>query len=450
MSDETSNEAAPSTSLAVQLARPLRDVLGELLSLCAVAVQGDLQTALSASTPQPTGSRLQQSAATVRRITNATISTFPTWSATEARLRDPVRGPRPIIVGSPDGRSAVLIGSVTGTDCEVLDGGGAVEARVPVSDLEDGGLTQSLEAWSVEELSKHPDAVLFTRGGELRDHLGLFTVPLLIFVGRPSPETFLDAGSGTLVKLGGRYFALTAGHVAARIAPGVEVEMPVQVTRHSFPLAELKANSVVDTNRGLDIGYIEIPAAKARAAEALSKCFASERRLAVASGAEVRRRAAWHIVSGYPAAYHRFKEGGAGLRHLYLVSTLAGTGDAPSSVLARWRGIQSFDLWVSEDSMVELTGDLGRVSLPVLRGMSGGGCWEGGVRSGDADWEPGRMKLSAVHVGSSAVEIEIGGDLHRFAREVAVGQPLRLSADDYPDLRDVILGRWPQLRLWRN
>jgi hypothetical protein len=289
-------------------------------------------------------------------------------------------------------------------------------------------------------MDKHLETALW--GKEICEVLGYYTAAMF-FLGEDRNFDKAGIGSGVLVKLAERYFMLTAGHCAkdyqsGRTAIGIARNEPhrftPQISRVSFRL---------DESRGIDFGYIEVPAIHAGTFSSRSKLFMSLNRILVETAEQLKQDKDRMVVAGYPGEMTQkstaTKHGTHGYDFFYNSTIIAGTGNAsPSTIPAPVAGMQTIDLSVAPEAQINTTsGQFEEMQIPRFRGMSGGGCWRSCFVTG-ANWEPSHMKLVGIHIGSP----QDG----RFSREVLIGHHLRLIAEDYSDLQTTIYSAWPDLR----
>ena len=294
-----------------------------------------------------------------------------------------------------------------------------------------------------------PDLVLLQskQAKELQQRLVLHTVPLYFFQGSTRDGRCSSSGSGVLIKLASRYFILTAGHcvLEAGLASSNAIAVGIKAGPHRFePNLERRGNSMAV---GIDVGYFEVPPIDAATIESSgSRVFLSENSLYVASGDELQTQNDWMVISGYPSAIREGDSTNPGSKLLLYSTTIAGTGDAPASILEPKAGRDELDLWIPEDGNIDtLSVSQQTATVPELRGSSGGGCWKAGVRPHPETWDVSRLCLVGIHTGSG-VRTQIGTETHSFAREHLLAHFLRLIACDYPDLRSHIAKKWPNLQ----
>jgi hypothetical protein len=294
------------------------------------------------------------------------------------------------------------------------------------------------------DLLQQPDAVLLRQGKGLDQQLAFYTVPLFIFDGEPSEESYQASGSGVLVRLWGYTFIFTAGHCIVD-EPRVYGIGIIRGTPHQFTPKVHRSRRYV-ANSAVDFGYLQLNSEDAATIEARDRVFASPNRLHVASADELKAEDDWMLVSGFPGTLATPVPNGRLVQQLHFATTIAGSGIAPSSPLGDPpTGMEVIDLWVPMEGLINTTsGGFEEVSMPMLSGVSGGGCWKGGVRPDGADWSPTRLKLAGVHIGSSN-EVDIEGKKHRFTREVSIKHHLRLVYEDVPALREHIASEWPDI-----
>lgn len=301
-----------------------------------------------------------------------------------------------------------------------------------------------------KSLLKEPDAVLFKpeNAKEIHDFLSYYTVPMFFFQGTPDERTYLTNGSGSLLRLGGRFFVISAGHVIKRLAGNVCLIPPSKSQSRFIP--KLDKYRYHDAN-GIDYGYAEIPAADAGNFTANDTLFMGPERIFVASYDELKSADDWMIIAGFPDDLMTVEDGdrrqGRGVRLLHLSTTIADVASAPkSNLVPPPSGMHVIDLWAAEAGLETMSGNPEMRQIPKLGGASGGGCWKANVRPDPNSWHRDRLKLSAVHIGSTQDLVAVNGMQVRFSREVLIGHHLRMIADDYPELREDMYRSWPILR----
>ena len=303
----------------------------------------------------------------------------------------------------------------------------------------------------IQDLLGERDAVMLGQGPDIDAFLSYYTVPLFLFHGdAPEPAKFAGSSTGVLLKLGNRGFILTAGH-CVRDAAGKTIMVGVAKQAHRFR-SRLDAAAFVYEGGSKDYGYFEIPAVEWATYDAHAKMFMAPSRIEVLSPAEFGTIDDWFVLSGYPGAAMRVvdevDEVGHGFSQIHVSTTPAGLGVAPASTLAQpGSDVVTVDLWIPEAGNLNTTsGRFEEISVPVLAGASGGGCWRGHVRPDPEGWTPSRFRLVGIHIGSTQIgEAEINGEKHRFSREVWIGHHLALIARNYPDLERTIYETWPIL-----
>jgi hypothetical protein len=291
------------------------------------------------------------------------------------------------------------------------------------------------------EIPTNPDAVLFREeeSAALLQRLTFYTVPIWFFPsgdpvgGRPG-EIEAEVGSGVLLEIAAEHFILTAGHCVEHYqkfpsAFGVENSphryMPGR-SEHSKFVCE---NDSRESGKR-DFGYIHISPDQVVRFRG-NRVFVSLDRVAVLTSEELRGANDWIAASGYPRALTGQTTRGHFLRLLAPYTVVAGVCGAPQSDLTPLdpQGLEFVDLWLPPE-----------MKVPVLRGMSGGGCWKTNVRPARPKWSDGDIKLTGIHIASTD-----DSQKDRFMREVLIGHHLKLIARGFPNLRSEIFGRWPQL-----
>jgi hypothetical protein len=226
--------------------------------------------------------------------------------------------------------------------------------------------------------------------------------------------------------------------------------MAISSGRTTFEARVLNANCAFDPAKkdDGDYGYLELSKDQAGTIEAQGKVFVNYQRLHVATPQKLEEEDDWMVVAGYP---YSLISGGStavqGVRLLTYGSILAGKGAAPSApVPPSASNLETVDLWIPRSGNINsLTGKYERIDVPSLAGASGGGCWKTGIRPTPANWAEERLRLAAIHRGSTVAVRDVKGEAHVFAREILIGHHLRLVAADYPELRSAIFDSWPWL-----
>lgn len=280
---------------------------------------------------------------------------------------------------------------------------------------------------------------------ELQEKIQRHTVPVFFFRDDEQSQHPFDRGSGTLVKLKDYFYILTAGHCAnlnfSEIAVGIRKE------RHRFMLKPVARGWVHDTTQG-DFGYFQIEPDKAAQMGAAMRVFLGEKSIEVVSARELRERADFMIVSGYPG---KVTEQGAAL--VVYSTNLASTGNAPESSLdPSGPTAQNIDLWIPVDGNVDtLSENAWPTDVPDLGGASGGAIWRMGFPTDGTAWDPSTMRLVGTHCGENKTPATLpDGSAHRFARASLLGNHLTLIARDNPDLREYITTTWPAVAEYRG
>ncbi|WP_133118119.1 hypothetical protein [Burkholderia ubonensis] len=274
-------------------------------------------------------------------------------------------------------------------------------------------------------------------GPELQGRLQPFTVPFFRFKNAPEPE---DCGSGVLVKIGGFFFVLTAGHCVS--GTFASIALGVRDYPHRFKFEPLRSGYICSGGR--DFGYYEVSKDTVSSIEAGNRIFLSERSIEVLSASEHEAKRDFLALAGYPLQLMQNPGGGTGAALLVYSTTMAGGEHAPASNLTlAVRGAHlEIHVWIpQQDNVHTLANDPTPVTLCTFRGASGGGWWS--THMNRPAWKSTDVKLIGTHVGSGN-EIETQDGLrHRFSRVSLVGNHLALIARDYPALRNHINTTWP-------
>ena len=155
-------------------------------------------------------------------------------------------------------------------------------------------------------------AIRFDRLRALSEREGLYvlsSVPLAIFKGAPSLKTVVAPASGVAMRIGPRYFILTAGHVVEIAESNPKHILHVGISRripHVFiPWRAASGRSgyrAVDGSKVAkpDMGYFEVPAADVGTMKAQGVVFASVTRAQLPARLLLRDKAGWPVFVGYP------------------------------------------------------------------------------------------------------------------------------------------------------
>ena len=149
----------------------------------------------------------------------------------------------------------------------------------------------------VEKLLAGPTGVLIREEKEIKRTLGLYTVPVVYYKGAPSRETFDGSASGVLVRLFGKHFLLTPGHVVKDIR---EMSEFVHLSFDSR-LSAIRMADKGGRDPELDAGYVELNSTDASTIEAKHNLFCSEKKLDLSSPDNVDRNE-WMVLGGFAEA----------------------------------------------------------------------------------------------------------------------------------------------------
>jgi hypothetical protein len=304
------------------------------------------------------------------------------------------------------------------------------------------------------KLLAEPDAVLLRESDSVRDHVMLFTIPLVFFRSAIEPGGVVATGSAVLLRIGNHYFALTAGHCVN--AKQGDIATSVVLHRHRFELSCVNFSMCWDRG-SLDFGYFEINPETAKNMEAHAKAFLSLDNLDVVTKTECLERNDWIIVAGFPDEYIQGnKQIELGFRPIYYVSTLSGILPAPPSPAPEPEpSIHTIDVWAPHHGNLKTAkGAQEEILVPNLSGVSGGACWIGGVRPNPSAWNLKNIRLIGTHMGSTpALAPETCHDPSTagfHARECLIGHHLCLIARNYPHLRESIYSKFPSINLFES
>lgn len=298
----------------------------------------------------------------------------------------------------------------------------------------------------VNSLAAQEDAILLRSAEDVRFKLGLHTVPLFFLTGSGEIQRSTGNGSGVLVKLGARFFILTAGHCVVE-STDRSIAVGITDTPHRFTPHLVSSGFRYKLGTEIDFGYWEVPAADVGWIKANGRVFLSEAGIEVITTEECLTRDDWMVLGGYPdELVNGDRHTRPGARLLGYSTILAGKGIAPPSRLTRTHlQYEVIDLWVPREGNIDATANPpDEIDVPALSGASGGGVWLGGVRPTPLEWSNSKMRLVGVHSGS-CLPFEINGERHVFSREILLGHHLHLIATDYSDLREALLARWPTI-----
>lgn len=286
------------------------------------------------------------------------------------------------------------------------------------------------------------DAVLVKESRNVDKWLEDFTLPLIYL---NEKKQIRGCGSGVLLRLGERYFILTAGHCVS-LSIGKKVALAIEKAGKFFIPTFANKNYIDKKDYKNDFGYFELAPVDARYFETKRMVFMSSNRLKISSMQELKKLDDWVVVSGFPDKnQERDKERQyVSLQQLHVSTVLAGTGRAPVSHFLPL-GKNVIELWISESGCVESTAPgYPEVPVPNLGGASGGGCWKSNVRPLHDNWTPNEMKLIGIHIATES-KVKIHGEFHYYYRSSSITCHLLLLSQDYPDLHDMIFDIWPVL-----
>lgn len=264
-------------------------------------------------------------------------------------------------------------------------------------------------------------------------NLGFYTAALILFDAETFPErSEIESGSVALVKIGGHYFGLTAGHCALA-ASNRDLALTISDDKHQFRPKHVNAVGVKRGDASIDFGFLEFAPPDARKMEAKGQVFMAESRLEMLDSGQVDADANKQVVilAGFP----RQK-----------METI--DSDVPSYIVELWwyftnatsslqnptdpapEGLEAIDALVRPD----------RLRFP---GMSGGGCWLLNPPPQPGDWEPSLMRLAGIYIGRVGKGVKQDGEDFEITRSVSIGHHLALIAKHYPDLRETIIAAFP-------
>lgn len=294
------------------------------------------------------------------------------------------------------------------------------------------------------DILTRPDAVIFRAGRAPERYVRHHTVAMIHLAGSDPSLQIVGGGTGVLVQIEDRFFVLSAGHCIEPLERASHTALIIQRGKHRFTVKPIRfqyRNTATE-----DFGFMEVSQDNADKIQLREKLFltADDVEPVQLSGVDD-----WFVVSGYPVAHSdiQLSRRRLGAAHLAIVTTPAGCPPAPETTIAGTKsGSHLLSLWIPPSGILNLSsGRLGpEVSVPPLRGMSGGGCWRAHARPNPTGWDVSRMRLCAIHEGSLDSEFsdEAG---NRFTRAVSVSCHLHLIAQHYPGLVAAIGGNWPAL-----
>lgn len=266
----------------------------------------------------------------------------------------------------------------------------------------------------------------------------LSSVALGLFRGRPANETYSGLCSSVAMRIGDRFFLLTAGHCVRDAEGRIVTAVISRREAHLYtPRLERRGSHYVENDLP-DMGYFEVPAVHAQEMASRSVFFCSLERAQVPLGPLVGNNSGWPIIVGFPA--RGVQETNSG--HSLIESRIpidpgmitARFGENPTASPARFVG---FWFGMQMDSFADIYADQASVSpftIDEFGGMSGGPLWF-------ADPQTRRMELGGTFVGH----------IHREERRIDIGFTpiawhLRLIAEDYPELAETIYAAHPGVR----
>lgn len=302
----------------------------------------------------------------------------------------------------------------------------------------------------------HPDE----DATETQNHLYHYTVALFLFRERTvSLENYLGMFSSVAVHIKDKYFFLTAGHcIEDYVRPdGSTYPLFALISRNNSPASSTaglfeciaaKQNKVVNREKGMDIGYIEVPSVVASAIQRQSKLFLPETRIEVMTSAGYRIEHRPIMLYGYPES----KIVVDGLtRTVNPISVFYKNPEpkeykASEYTVAPAAGVEVIDFAVSDDANI-YTGIAGSeplvtlANIPDLKGASGCGWWYL-PNDFSGQWNASNLRLIALHFG----RLKPNGFPRTVHRAIMVGHHLQLIAHDYPDLAEHIFSRWTAVK----
>lgn len=262
--------------------------------------------------------------------------------------------------------------------------------------------------------------------------LALHTMPVCVFEGSVHKEQLVEICSGVPIRIGSRYFLLSAGHCIGGSQKDDRI-IAVGVKKLGSPYVPVVVNSAFryEPDSEIDFGFWEIAAYDAGNIKE-KHVFLSLNNIKVVTTEECVALDDWMMLAGYPGGSPDFELKKIVSEILGHTTIMAGTDKGPKIPIPRLQPeINLLDIWVAPEGQSE------PFDIPDLAGCSGGGIWLSGVRQkGKIHWTVDDMYLVAIYIGSK--EIEMDNIVHRLGRAVSIGHHLNLIANSYDDLRDSI------------
>lgn len=291
---------------------------------------------------------------------------------------------------------------------------------------------------------------------EIHRELCYYTIPIIAFRGpNQYQEDYQGICSSVFVKIAERYFLLTAGHCVEDFKNN---HLFIKISDQNGMLFYLGDRSRVnqsyakDFRRGIDWGYYEVPSILARTIQAHQRFPLSAGRIDVGSGDTIKEKISQQstIIFGYPNSMIEQTDEGTMLTNFFImlnnplpgkVAEANGIFDVPS---------QCINFHGKDEDIYGPAGDT--MAMPLLKGMSGCGCWCVDFVDFRDSYQDGKFRLIAIHTAEGTIT---DGSGEKFIRELLIGHWLRKIADDYlptdSSLSEFIFMKWPALRddMWK-
>ncbi len=290
------------------------------------------------------------------------------------------------------------------------------------------------------------EAWLKRYGRCIQQYLMPRTVPIMIYDGEAGPHPPQSQGTGVLVRLRNRYFALTAGHCVEDCIPkGRKVYVGISSAPHRFCPTIARRNYVVAPKGTVDFGYIEFHSTDAITMEAKYSVFSGESRIDIRPPANAGEGDEWVIVAGYPYEEAKNTSQYLAMRFMIALTQVAREDEPPAAAVTQLLdGFSAVDLLLPPGNMVSpMPGQFQQAEPTSFSGVSGGGCWSLDVSADPDEWSINdKPRLCAIHTGTSTPVEE---EEYAILRQVPVVYHLRMIAHDYPDLTADLEKQWPEI-----
>lgn len=292
------------------------------------------------------------------------------------------------------------------------------------------------------------------KGVDTQNHLRLYSIPLFLYdTDNPSGKERIGMFSSVAVRIKDRYFFFTAGHcVDDYLNDGKPYNLYALVSNNNSQASTTaglmkcipaRENKIVEQERGMDIGYFEIPPVTVTAIQTQNKLFLPEHRLEVMKSSDYRRGLRPVMLYGYPE--ERLLSSGK-VRTVNAISLMYKDAEAKQFTVSEYPvapadGVNVIDFAVTEEAN-QFTGNSEEeatshvITINSLTGASGCGWWY--LPKEEDKWDPSQLRLIATHFGRLKPK-NFPRTVHR---AVMIGHHLKLIAQDYPDLKEHIESTW--------